>query len=90
MEAMENMFLPMMKAMEQSLKELTECKDLAQKKTHAEIVKLLSESMGIFINAMKDDDIYEDFDDSDLAAYDEEKEAKPPKRKKNSKDDIPF
>jgi len=41
------------KEIEKNIKELAKYKELDQKKKQAEIIKLLCESMGVFINAME-------------------------------------
>jgi hypothetical protein len=71
MDEMENVFSSLSGAIFQSITELNGCKDVNEKKTRAEIVKMLCESMGIFIQAVEDDchchdDVDEDdFDDDD-------------------------
>jgi hypothetical protein len=101
MEQIENGLNTLINAFEQSVKEFSATKDLAEKKTRAEIIKLLSDSLGIFFTAAKsggpddffgDDDNDDDYDDYFL---DDEviPKALPPKGKKGKrgkKEDLPF
>jgi hypothetical protein len=97
MEQIENVLNTLLRAFEQSVKEFSATKDLAEKKTRAEIIKLLSDSLGTFFNAAKSVD-QDDFfveDDHDDYFMDEEiiPKALPPKGKKGKrgkKEDLPF
>jgi hypothetical protein len=105
MEKIENMFDSLSESIDQSIKDFSQCKDLNQKKTQAEIIKLLCESLGVFFNAMKnsapypfddfyeddyDDDYDEEDDDEDVEEYELEKRRKIKNNKKSNKDSIPF
>jgi hypothetical protein len=97
MEQIENVLNSLMNAFDQSVKEFTATKDLAEKKTRAEIIKLLSDSLGTFFNAAKSEgqnDFFDDDDDDDYFMDDEViPKALPPKGKKgkrSKKEDLPF
>ena len=101
MEQIDNILSSLTKSIDQSIKDLSKCKDLAQRKSHAEIIKLLCESMGVFFNAMNnydpyefddDYDLYDDYDDYDdkEEVYDIKKARKSKKGKKKDDDVIPF
>jgi hypothetical protein len=103
MEKIENMLDSLSDSIDQCIKDFSECKDLNQKKTQAEIIKLLCESMGVFFNAMKNtapfqfdnmyEDDYVDYDDDDEEddeEYELEKRRKMKNNKKSNKDKIPF
>jgi len=95
MYEIENILNSLTKSINLSLKDFTACKDLVQKKTQAEIIKLLCESMGVFLNAMNNK-VSSSFDDFDMEDYDEDEEyeierhKKAKNKKKSEKDDIPF
>jgi hypothetical protein len=76
MDEINNAFTSITKAIDQSAKDFTECKDLPQKKLQAEIIKLLCESLDLFSHSMDKcasnpfdnydpDDEDEDYDDDD-------------------------
>jgi len=86
-------------SIDQSLKDFSECRDLAQKKSHAEIIKLLCESMGVLFDDIYNsapypfDDGYDDFEDyEEDKEYDDEVERhrKAKNNKKGHKGEIPF
>jgi len=95
MDEIEDILNSLTKSIDRSIKDFTACKDLDQKKTQAEIIKLLCESMGVFLNAMNNKASYP-FDDFEMDDYDEDEEyeIEKPKKIKNTKkldkDDIPF
>jgi hypothetical protein len=95
MDEIANVLNSLTKSINLSLKDFTACKDLNQKKTQAEIIKLLCESMGVFLNAMNNN-ASSPFDDFDMDDYDEDEECeierhkKQKNKKKLSKDDVPF
>ena len=68
MEEMAIILSSLSKEIDSNVKALSKIKDLDQKKTQAEIVKLLCESMGVFFDAMKtgDDMGDDDYDDDDM------------------------
>ncbi|MBU3946607.1 MAG: hypothetical protein KJ882_11445 [Proteobacteria bacterium] len=97
MDEIENIINSLIKSIDQEIMGFTECKELTQKKTQAEIIKLLCESMGVFFNAMNDNTPYplDDFAMDDY--YDDEHEEfmigrhkKTKNKKKSNKDMIPF
>jgi hypothetical protein len=73
MDDIENIFDSLTKSIERSIKDFAACKDLNQKKTQAEIIRLLCESMGVFFNAMKNNPV-NPFDNFDVDDYDEDEE----------------
>lgn len=89
--------------MNRAVSDMAECKDLDERKKLAEIVKTLSDSLSIFLDAfgmMGPDfmDDYLDFDDEPTGSQDivdfnslkKEKRKGNRKSKKKSDDDIPF
>jgi hypothetical protein len=95
MDEIESIITSLTKSIDRSIKDFTACKDLNQKKTQAEIIKLLCESMGVFFNAMNNNASYP-FDDFDMDDYDEDEEPefvrhkKIKSKKQLDEDDIPF
>jgi hypothetical protein len=92
MDEIESIFNSLVKSIDRSVKDFSGCKDLNQKKTQAEITKLLCDSLGVFFNAMQKN-APPPFDDFDMDDYDEDEEyeiERHKKGKKLSKDDIPF
>jgi hypothetical protein len=95
MEEFDGIFNSLVKSIDRSIKDFSGCKDLNQKKTQAEITKLLCESLGVFFNAMQKN-APPPFDDFDMDDYDEDEEyeiekfKKGKNKKKLGKDDIPF
>lgn len=95
MKEMDDVFNSLTQAIDQSITDFLKCEDINERKTHAETIKLLCESMGVFFNAIGnhmpspfDDfgiDDYEDEDDYDFTPH---KKAK--NKKKRIKGDIPF
>ena len=67
MEEMVDVLDSLSKAILKNVKELSKITDLNQRKTQAETVKLLCESMGIFLNMMNlsDPDLIDDYDEDD-------------------------
>jgi hypothetical protein len=80
------------KEISNTLKEMSRCKDLDQKKKYAEIVKLLSDSMSVFFDGVGMIEEYNMLDDLDDEDYpDDVVDIRSVKRsKKNKKNDIPF
>jgi hypothetical protein len=66
MEEMVNVFNSLAKAINKNVNDLSKISDLNQKKTQAEVIKMLCESMGVFLDAMGG------FGDDDLDPGDEE------------------
>ena len=75
-----------------TIKELSKCKDIDQKKKLAEIIKMLSESIGIFLDGIgliEENSMFDDLDDSEYS--DDVLDFKSLKKgKRNKKNDIPF
>ena len=67
MEEMIDVLNSLSKAILKNVKEVSKINDLDQRKTQAETVKLLCESMGIFLNMMNlsDSNLMDDYDEED-------------------------
>lgn len=67
MEEMVDVLDSLSKAILKNVKEVSKITDLDQRKTQAETVKLLCESMGVFLNMMNlsDPDLMDDYDEDD-------------------------
>jgi hypothetical protein len=101
MDKIDNILDSLTQSIQQSIEGFLETRDLVSKKSQAEIIKLLCESMGVFFTALNNSDAYpsddfyndyeEDYDD-DSEDEDEEVEihTKPMKLHKGKKDGIPF
>lgn len=74
MDEIENILSSLTKSINQSIKDFTECKDLSQKKSQAEIIKLLCESMGVFFDVMNNAYLFDDIDMDDYHDDDEDHE----------------
>jgi hypothetical protein len=103
MEKIDDILDSLTKSIQQSVEGFLESKDLASKKSQAEIIKLLCESMGVFFNALNNGDAYpfDDYYDDCEDDYDEDDDyeddddivkppSKPMKLHKGKKDKIPF
>jgi hypothetical protein len=102
MENMGNSIEELLKTINQTLRELSTCKDIDQKKNLAETVKLLCDSLGVFFDAMGIggglgvlDDFDDDYDDDDDDYSDDDevvdfRSLKKKNRKKKKNKDIPF
>lgn len=67
MEEMVDVLDSLSKAILKNVKEVSKITDLNKRKTQAETVKLLCESMGVFLNLMNlsDPDFMNDYDEDD-------------------------
>ena len=67
MEEMVEVLDSLSKAILKNVKEVSKITDLNKRKTQAETVKLLCESMGVFLNMMNfsDPDFMDDYDEDD-------------------------
>lgn len=105
MEALERMIDALVKEISSNIKAMSKIKSISEKKTQAEIIKLLCESLGVFFTAMAtaradyayddDDEFYdEDYYDDDDDGLDPDpmlgRPSKKRKHKKDDPDDIPF
>lgn len=92
---MDDMIEGLTKEISNNIREMSRCTDLDKKKKHAEIIKLLCDSIGVFFEGMNmvDYDMLDDMDDTpDDFYHDDIVDFKSIKmnRKKKNKNDIPF
>lgn len=94
---MDDMIEGLTKEISNNIREMSRCTDLDKKKKHAEIIKLLCDSIGVFFEGMNmvDYDMLDDMDDMDTPDdfyHDDIVDFKSIKknRKKKHKNDIPF
>ncbi len=91
---MDDMIEGLTKEINNNIKEMSKCTDIDKKKKHAEIIKLLSESIGVFFDGMNmmDYDFMDDLDDDEDIYHDDIVDFKSLKKnkKKKNKNDIPF
>ncbi|MFA6009084.1 MAG: hypothetical protein WC799_03800 [Desulfobacteraceae bacterium] len=97
---MDDMIEGLTKEISNNIREMSRCTDLDKKKKHAEIIKLLCDSIGVFFEGMNmvDYDMLDDMDDMDDMDtpddfyHDDIVDFKSIKknRKKKNKNDIPF
>ena len=64
---MDDMIEGLTKEISNNIKEMSRCTDIDKKKKHAEIIKLLCESIGVFFDGMNmvDYSLFDDDDDDD-------------------------
>jgi hypothetical protein len=95
MKEMDDILDSLTQSIDQSIRDFLKCKDINQRKTHAETIKLLCESMGVFFNAIGNH-MSLPFDNFDIDDYEDEEEyeftphRKSKNKKKTGKGEIPF
>jgi hypothetical protein len=91
---MDDMIEGITREISNNIKEMSRCTDLDKKKKHAEIIKLLCDSIGVFFDGMNmvDYSLFDDVDDEDDYHHKDIVDIKTLKNKKKKKDknDIPF
>jgi|GEM_PF-4225476 len=91
---MDDMIEGLTKEITSNIKEMSRCTDIDKKKKHAEIIKLLCESIGVFFDGMNmvDYSLFDDDDDEPTYHDNDIVDIKTLKKKKKKKDknDTPF